>query len=57
MLESIKTFIRDEQGLTTVEYTIAGAVVALGVVTAFASLSDGVAASIQRLATLVDNLA
>lgn len=35
-------FYRDEEGLTTVEYAVAGALVAAGVVAAFGDLGDEV---------------
>ncbi|MDX1302213.1 Flp family type IVb pilin [Photobacterium sp.] len=42
-------FCRDEEGLTTVEYAIAGALVAVGVVTAFSLLGDAVENTINDL--------
>ena len=36
------SFIRDEEGLTTVEYAIAGGLVGAGVIGAFALLGDEV---------------
>jgi len=44
-------FCRDEEGLTTVEYAIAGALVAIGVVASFGLLGDAVKASIDKLTT------
>lgn len=35
-------FCRDEEGLTTVEYAVAGSLVAAAVVTAFGQLGDAV---------------
>ena len=34
-MKSLKKFIRDEEGLTTVEYAIAGGLVGAGVIAAF----------------------
>lgn len=42
-------FCRDEEGLTTVEYAVAGSLVAAGVVTAFSDLGDGVQKAINSL--------
>ncbi|PSW05156.1 Flp family type IVb pilin [Photobacterium lipolyticum] len=47
-------FCRDEEGLTTVEYAIAGALIALGVVTAFTNLGDAVGTAIGDLETAVE---
>ena len=38
MKEKIMNFLRDEKGLTTVEYAVAGALVAAAVVLAFENL-------------------
>lgn len=40
--EKVKRFIRDEEGLTTVEYAVAGGLIAAAVVTAFVLLGDQV---------------
>jgi pilus assembly protein Flp/PilA len=45
----IKDFIKDENGLTAVEYAIAGGLVVGGMVTAFVSLGDGATIQIDRL--------
>jgi pilus assembly protein Flp/PilA len=47
--ESIFRFIREEEGLTVVEYAIAGGLVGLAVVGAFTNLGNAVAARIQEL--------
>jgi pilus assembly protein Flp/PilA len=41
--QALMNFIRDQEGLTVVEYAIAGGLVGLGVVTAFTSLGGEVA--------------
>lgn len=46
----IADFIKDEEGLTMVEYAIAGALVAAGSVLAFTTLGTNVAARITQLA-------
>lgn len=42
MKEAIFTFLRDEEGLTTVEYAIAGGLVGAAVVLAFVDLGTAV---------------
>lgn len=49
MKKNILDFLRDEEGLTTVEYAIAGSLVAAGVVTAFTDLGTGVKTAIEEL--------
>lgn len=50
---NVKKFIRDEDGLTTVEYAVAGALVAAAVVAAFTALGTSISANINNLATIV----
>jgi len=47
--QHIRDFINDEEGLTTVEYAIAGSLVGLAVVTAFTDLGTQVGAAINAL--------
>lgn len=49
--ERLFTFLRDEEGLTTVEYAIAGGLVGAGVIAAFAFLGDEVNRVITELWT------
>ena len=51
--ESIVRFIREEEGLTVVEYAIAGGLVGLAVVGAFTNLGTAVAARIQELIDVI----
>jgi pilus assembly protein Flp/PilA len=46
-------FLKDEEGLTMVEYAIAGALVAAGAVTAFTTLGKNVVTRITALAGFV----
>lgn len=48
---SVMKFIRDEDGLTTVEYAVAGSLVAAAVVIAFTDLGGAVADAIDGLTT------
>ena len=46
-------FLKDEEGLTMVEYAIAGALVSIAAVTAFTNLGTAIAAQISGLVTAV----
>ncbi|TJY65264.1 Flp family type IVb pilin [Sinimarinibacterium sp. CAU 1509] len=49
--ESIVRFLRDEEGLTTVEYAVAGGLIAAAVVAAFALLGGTVDKKITGINT------
>ena len=49
--EKVKRFLREEEGLTTVEYAIAGSLVGLAVVTAFTDLGTAVGNAIDSMTT------
>ena len=49
MKKLILDFLRDEEGLTTVEYAVAGSLVAAAVVLAFTDLGTAVSTSIGTL--------
>ena len=49
--QAIVAFIREEEGLTVVEYAIAGGLIGLGVVGAFTDLGDEVFRIITGLVT------
>jgi pilus assembly protein Flp/PilA len=51
MKHFILSFLKDEEGLTMVEYAIAGALVAAGAVLAFTALGTQVSTRISELAT------
>ena len=53
LANKIRAFWQDEEGLTTVEYAVAGTLVALAVVTAFTDLGNGIAGAIRQLVTAV----
>lgn len=46
---SIMKFLRDEDGLTIVEYAVAGGLVTIGAVTAFIALGNNVCGAITSL--------
>ncbi|WP_066017417.1 Flp family type IVb pilin [Endozoicomonas atrinae] len=45
----VNDFLKEEDGLTTVEYAVAGGIIAAGVVAAFGHLKDGVIAEIGAI--------
>ena len=47
--EAIGRFARDEEGLTMVEYAVAGGLVTLGAVTAFTNLGTAIAGKIAEI--------
>jgi pilus assembly protein Flp/PilA len=53
MKEKFLKFIRDEEGLTMVEYAIAGSLVGVACVLAFSQLGDAVAAAIGKMITVI----
>ena len=52
-MNKILTFVRDESGLTTVEYAVAGALIAAAVVVAFATLGNNVKNVITNISTAI----
>lgn len=50
---SVMKFIKDEEGLTIVEYAVAGGLITLAVVAAFANLGTEISASINKLCGIV----
>jgi pilus assembly protein Flp/PilA len=54
MKKLIVAFLNDEEGLTMVEYAIAGALVTAGCVAAFTDLGAAIAARINALVLLVN---
>ena len=55
-MKTLMKFIRDEQGLTTVEYAIAGGLVGAAVIAAFQLLGQNVGAVIQGIADIIGTL-
>lgn len=49
MKKLILSFLRDEEGLTTVEYAVAGALITVAVVTAFTTLGGSVEGTINLI--------
>jgi pilus assembly protein Flp/PilA len=55
MKKLIVAFLKDEEGLTMVEYAIAGALVSIACVAAFTSLGSAVALRIGALVTAIQS--
>ena len=53
MKKLIMKFLRDEDGLTMVEYAVAGGLITLGAVGAFTALGTTVAAKITAIDTAI----
>lgn len=53
MKEQIIKFLREEEGLTTVEYAVAGALITVAVVAAFTDLGAAVRDTIADIAAAV----
>jgi len=53
MKQKIMDFLRNEKGLTTVEYAVAGALVAAAVVVAFTALGGQVGAVITGITAVI----
>jgi len=53
MLQFIRKLSRNEEGLTTVEYAIAGTLVALAVVAAFTNLGTAVGGQIGKIVAVL----
>jgi pilus assembly protein Flp/PilA len=51
--QSVVAFLRDEEGLTVVEYAIAGGLVGLAVIVAFTDLGTNVANIINQIVALL----
>ena len=53
MIKQVMKFLRDEEGLTTVEYAVAGGLVAATLVVAFGERGDGVRGVITGLTSAI----
>ena len=53
LIEGVKAFLAEEEGLTIVEYAVGGALVAAVTVTAFSDLGTTVCNKIDELADVV----
>jgi len=53
IVASIQTFLQEEEGLTTVEYAVAGTLIALAVVAAFSQLGNSVGDSINAIESVI----
>jgi pilus assembly protein Flp/PilA len=53
MGKQLLTFLRDEEGLTMVEYAVAGALISAAAVTAFTLLGEAVVTKIDAIRTAI----
>lgn len=53
MKNAVLKFFREEEGLTTVEYAVAGTLIALAVVIAFTNLGTAVGTAITDITTAI----
>lgn len=53
--QTLLGFLRDEGGMETVEYAVAGTLITLGSVAAFISLGDVVDSAIRELSNAIRN--
>lgn len=51
----VKDFWQDEEGLTAVEYAVAGSLIALAVVTAFTNLGTAVGNAINDMTNVINS--
>ncbi|EME3968216.1 Flp family type IVb pilin [Vibrio fluvialis] len=51
----VKDFWQDEEGLTAVEYAVAGSLIALAVVTAFTNLGSAVGDAINDMTNVINS--
>ncbi len=49
--EKLLAFLREEEGLTTVEYAIGGGLVGLAIITAFTDLGSAIARVVNQIVT------
>jgi len=54
MMEMLKRFIKDEQGLETVEWAVIAALIVVGLIVAITNLGDNVKASFEALESATD---
>ena len=53
MYKKLRNFLQAEEGLTTVEYAVAGSLIALAVITAFTNLGAQVGRVITQICTSI----
>jgi pilus assembly protein Flp/PilA len=56
LISKLSAFLRDQEGLTTVEYAIAGGLVGAGVILAFSNLGQEVARVITDIYTALTGI-
>ncbi|PMM20425.1 fimbrial protein [Vibrio breoganii] len=54
-MNHIKSFFKDEEGLTVVEYVLGAALLVVALVTVFSSLKSGLTSSLTQTMTYIKN--
>lgn len=54
-IEQVKTFWADEDGLSAVEYVVAGSLIVAGLATAFGDLGDVLESGVDNIAACADS--
>ena len=54
VFSKVKDFLKDEDGLTMVEYAVAGSLVTVGAVGAFTLLGDGITNTVAEITDIMD---
>jgi len=54
IIANVTTFLKEDEGLTTVEYAVAGTLIALAVVAAFTQLGNAVGNSINEIENVLE---
>lgn len=54
-MNAIKKFIRDEEGVTAIEYGLIAAIIAVGLIAILGTVSNSLDGIFQRIATALDN--
>jgi pilus assembly protein Flp/PilA len=50
-ISAVKTFVKDEQGVTAIEYSLIAAVIGVGIMTVLTPVSTAINAEFQKIVT------
>jgi pilus assembly protein Flp/PilA len=54
LFSAVRQFVRDEEGITAIEYGLIAAVMAAAITTAFVALGDGIEAAFQDIVAMLN---
>ncbi|MGY2575276.1 Flp family type IVb pilin [Vibrio sp. C8] len=54
-IEQVKTFWQDEDGLSAVEYVVAGSLIVAGLATAFGSLGEKIISGVTKITSSISS--